>query len=372
MATEVLHCDIAVLGAGPAGIATALALHQKGRHVVLIGKAAADALKVGEFLPASMQRMFRTLDLGKVEDVLGPDSTLHCQAKSSAWGSDDWTYQDGLRDPEGGGWHILRHRFEQRLLDIARQRGIPHRDGRLVELSDNGTDYRVEAAGDDGPITVQCPRLVDATGRAAWLVRRVADAPRKRNTQMAVAGWVLGTPGTVERVTRVKSVENGWWYTAPLPGRQRVIVFHGMPDSVSHLMRQPGEFLQLARQAGLIDHATANAERLAPLQSCDASVGLSPNVAGKRWLAVGDAALSFDPLSSQGMHFAFYSAIKARDAVCNAVRAADEQDAYLAMERYCTQISDVFEVNQRTRFLFYNQEARYRHAPYWQEQRGKF
>lgn len=372
MANDVHRADIAVLGAGPAGIAAALALNQSGLNVCLIGEAVGNGPKVGEFLPASILRLFRTLDLGRLEEVSGADTYLECNGKKSAWGSEAWAYRDSLRDPEGGGWHILRHRFEQELLELAKGRKVTFHQAKLMEVSDNGAEYRVHAAGKNGEITVQCPRLIDATGRKAWLVRRIASAPRKRNTQMAVVGWFHDPDQTIERVTQVKSVRNGWWYTAPLPGQQRVVAFHGLPDSVSRFFRQPDDFLSQARRDGLEDSLTDWVKMTGSLQSCDASVGLSQNVAGKRWIAVGDAALCFDPLSSQGLHFAFYSAIKARDAICKAIHAEDERDAYQASELYCTQISDVFASNQRTRFLFYNQESRYRDAPYWLEQRSNF
>lgn len=372
MANRLYHADITVLGAGPAGIASALALRKAGLQVRLIGQSAGDDLKIGEFLPASIGRLFRALDLGGVEDALPADAYLKCSAKVSAWGSERWIYQDSLRDPEGGGWHILRHRFEQVLLERAKAQGIPFHAAKLLEVADNGAEYRVRAQGLDGVIEAQSPCLIDATGRNAWLVRRIASAPRRGNTQMAVAGWFSDPSETVEQVTHVKSVRNGWWYTAPLPGHKRVVTFHGLPDSVSVYFRNPDRFVHDARHSGFEAGMLDEANILTPLQSCDASAGLSPNVAGRRWLAVGDAALFFDPLSSQGLHFAFYSAVKARDAICNAMTAKDGQGAHHAMGLYCTQVSDVFKANQRTRYMFYTQEKRYLDDPYWIVQRSSF
>lgn len=360
-----------MLGAGPSGIAVALALHLAGLNVCLIGRAAGTGPKIGEFLPASLRRMLRALELPEPEALVGRDNLLHCKAKASAWGTDDWTYQDSLRDPEGGGWHILRDRFEHALLRHAEARGIRFHDAKLEELSDNGTVFRVQARGTEG-VTVESPRLVDATGRAAWLVRRLARAPRRHNTQMAVAGWYTDPRPEREHVTTVKSVRHGWWYTAPLPGGLRVLAFHGLPDQVSDHFHAPGQFLAEARSDGLSDVLEHSMTKLGPLQSCEAGTGLSPAIAGKRWVAVGDAALCLDPLSSQGLQFAFYSAIKARDALYAGVKNASTQDALDAAQRYCRQVSDVYRANQRARFLFYAQEQRYRGARYWKAQQENF
>ncbi|MDJ0822475.1 MAG: tryptophan 7-halogenase [Paracoccaceae bacterium] len=355
-----------MLGVGVAGIAAALALKQTGLDVCLIGEAVGNGPKVGEYLPASVLRPLRALGFSGLDAILGEQDVLPSTAKMSAWGSETWAYQDSLRDPEGGGWHILRHRFEQQLMHHAQSRGVEIHRAKLLELKDNGAEYRVRAVGDGGEITVQSPRLIDATGRKAWLVRRLAGAPKQTNIQMAVIAWIKDPRPTVARVTSVKSVKNGWWYTAPLPEQQRVVAFHGLADSVSQLYKSPDRFLDQARGDGLKDHLPDRAEFIAPLQSCDASVRLSPKIAGKRWLAIGDAALSFDPLSSQGLHFAFYSALKACDAICEASRS--ETRRLQAMEVYCRQVSDVFKSNQRTRFMFYNQEHRFRDEPYWREQ----
>lgn len=368
MGSSLLNADIAVLGAGSAGIAAALALRNRGLEVVLVGESATGEFKVGEFLPAAALRLLRALGFAGLDDVLTEDDYLRSNAKMSAWGSDRWTYQDSVQDPEGGGWHILRHRFEHRLLAKAIDRDVPFYRARLTELADDGVDFRLRAAAADGELTVICPRLIDATGRKAWLVRRLAGAPRKSSDQMAVTCWLEDGSATEERVTRVKSVANGWWYTAPLPGRKRVCCFHGLAQDVGELVKRPGRFTDEADRIGLGVEFASGANSATALQACDASVRISPNVAGKRWLAIGDAALSFDPLSSQGLHFALYSAVMA----CDAIRASleSEAQAFAAAQRYCEQVSEVFRANQRARYLFYGQEMRFRDAEYWQVQRS--
>lgn len=357
-----------ILGAGPAGLACALNLARQGVTVAVIGQAARKGPKVGEFLPASVTRMARTLGLGRLEALLAPDAYLPCTAKMSAWGHDTWDFQDSLSDPEGGGWHILRDQFEAALLQQVQGRGINVHQAKLKELASNGAAFLVQT--DDGAkIKGHC--LVDATGRQAWAVRRLAGSPTRTSHQMAVVGWYSDASSDPARVTRIKSTRAGWWYTAPLPQQQRVIAFHGAAQDVRDLYQDENAFLASAEQSGVSDTPLKGLLSIAaPLHSCDAGVSLSPAVAGPRWFAIGDAALSFDPLSSQGMHFAMYSAIKASEAIVAGRTAADRGQA--AAGRYSDQVSDVFAANQRARFLYYNQERRFPDSPYWQAQRDQF
>ena len=84
-----------------------------------------------------------------------------------------------------------------------------------------------------------------------------------------------------------------------------------------------------------------------------------------RFLAVGDAAISFDPLAAQGIFFALYSGIKAGEAIAKSFRNTNHQDQILQL--YLNQVESVFEYNRKTLKLHYNNEIRYLNEVYWQK-----
>jgi len=361
------RADIAVLGAGPAALSAAIALRQTGLSVCLIGRPREGKFGIGESLPGASRRVFQRLGLGELETFLGEGNILPCTANLSVWGHEAWEVQDSIRNPEGGGWHILRREFETRLMHFAGRVGVDMRVARLSELQDDGVDYRIHAKSETGTATIDAPFVIDATGRNAWLVRRLAGAPEKHSQQFAVMGWVSSGPNDVEDCTRIKAEEDGWWYTARLPRGHRVIGFHGLPQDVQRLYKNPDSFLTALRAADILPSPSTSLFLVAPLQTSDASVNLAPKIAGPRWLAIGDAALSFDPLSAQGLYFSFYSAISGAEAVHQAL--TKPQSAKTALAAYCDRVADVFQTNQRTRGLFYAQETRFPDAPYWQAQK---
>lgn len=112
--------------------------------------------------------------------------------------------------------------------------------------------------------------------------------------------------------TLVEAVDAGWFYTSQLSGERRLVVYHtDGNDPSSKTARTQEGFLDLMRSqtthiSRLITtlcyevvqepgvsyprHTAAYSSRLFPAEDEDA-----------RWSAVGDAAMAFDPLSSQGM-----------------------------------------------------------------------
>ncbi|MFL6293040.1 MAG: NAD(P)/FAD-dependent oxidoreductase, partial [Thermoanaerobaculia bacterium] len=81
---------------------------------------------------------------------------------------------------------------------------------------------------------------------------------------------------------------------------------------------------------------------------------------GEAWLAVGDAALSFDPLSSQGISTALYCADKAASAL-GAVLDGDPG----ALPAYAALLDQIFSGYLQGHRLAYQAETRWADRPFW-------
>ena len=83
-------------------------------------------------------------------------------------------------------------------------------------------------------------------------------------------------------------------------------------------------------------------------------------VSGRGWLAVGDAAMAFDPLSSQGLMHALASGMRAGEALngCLAGEAA-------AMGEYDRKANEVFREYSRLRGVYYGREQRWPQSVFW-------
>ncbi len=84
-------------------------------------------------------------------------------------------------------------------------------------------------------------------------------------------------------------------------------------------------------------------------------------VSGPGWLAVGDAAMAFDPLSSQGLKEALASGIRA-GAALNSHLAGDAT----ALGEYDRKANDVLREYSRLRAHYYGRERRWPQSVFWQ------
>jgi flavin-dependent dehydrogenase len=85
---------------------------------------------------------------------------------------------------------------------------------------------------------------------------------------------------------------------------------------------------------------------------------------GDSWLAVGDAAASYDPLSSQGIIMSVEMGLRAAETVQRYFLGD-----YQALEVYARSIDDMFIRYLLNMRFYYSQEARWSSYPFWRRRR---
>ncbi|HEX8958011.1 MAG TPA: tryptophan 7-halogenase [Burkholderiaceae bacterium] len=355
-----IQADVLIVGAGPAGATAALNLAPHLR-VLLVERETAPRQRIGESLAPAARRLLA--DMGLWEDFLAQGHAPNHGTRSLWGGAGESLYHDYLRDPDGHGWHLDRARFESWLCAHARHRGASVLHGTQVSaISPKGDGWEAQLQGSQGSLRVAARALIDASGRNATVARQLG--ARRCRADKLVCAWLYGSDRcATAQLSHVESEENGWWYSAPLPNRRRVLAFHTDADLPAARAARRDTWLheQAAGLPGLgLELARAQFTPDSAIRITAAHSSATVPASGPGWLAVGDAALSFDSLSAQGLFHALYTGLCAAEA-CHRGIAGDVH----AWAGYAEEIDCIAAAYRAHLGQWYGAERRWHAAPFW-------
>jgi flavin-dependent dehydrogenase len=355
-----IETDVVVVGAGPAGAAFALNLAPL-RRVLVVDRRAPSGPRIGESLAPAARRLLADMRLW--DDFLAQNHEPR-HGGQSVWGGSEPVETDAMRDLDGPGWHLDRSRFDQWLRDIATARGaallVPAQPA-FISRAEDGWHIDLDVNGRRVPVRARL--LVDAGGRGSPLLRRFGLHRNARDR--LICGWVHGDDAQDRQsgLTQIEAEAEGWWYTASLPGNRRVVAFHtdsDLPAAAAAYGRETllqrvaglGFFSGLLRASGFTADGDAG--------FCAAHTTDLESPAGEGWLAIGDTALSFDPLSSQGLFNALYTGLAAAEAADR--HLAGVQTALADYRSAVLSIRAAYRIHLRA---WYGLERRWAEQPFW-------
>jgi flavin-dependent dehydrogenase len=283
---------VAIVGAGPAGCAAALELCRLGAEVLLLGDAGEG---IGEQMPPEGRPLLQRLGM------LPLDGHVDCVGIRAAWRTETLSEHSFVFHPFGNGWLLDRREFEAQIRQRAVHAGAVLRQaGRLFSLA-RSRDWRLRFEGDE----VACDWIIDASGRYATVASRLGIRRRRFDRQFAVVGWLQTEAEDPDATLTVEGGAGGWWYTGRLPGRRRVAAFisSDRPD-----VKAWEERLRSTRH---ISPLLREYRYCGPLVVRPAESSMLERSAGSGWIAIGDAASSYDPIASRGLVTALESGIAA-------------------------------------------------------------
>jgi flavin-dependent dehydrogenase len=365
--------DVAIAGAGPAGAAAALILARMGRSVLLVDAAPADAFRVGEGLPPSAHSLLQELN---VLERFRADGHRVSHGNVSLWGSEVPQSTDFMFQAHGQGYQLDRFRFDAMMKDAARRAGVRVCDQTRLNLPNEARavpiarlpdqPLRMQLSNRNGICDIECRWLIDAGGRAAVTARRHG-VERYKTDRLIAFYTVLRTDSASDRDgrTMIEADRDGWWYSVLLPSNERLLVYLCDRDlnrsERAALLSCDGFAARLTGAPFLSQLCQAHRYRpsRAP-QGADASSGRLERFCGEGWLALGDAALSFDPLSSQGISNALYTGMAGARAINAALDGHME-----VLTHYNDHLARIYDVYLRNRATFYGYERRWNKQPFW-------
>jgi flavin-dependent dehydrogenase len=358
-----MKVDVAVVGGGPAGTGCALTLRRyTDLRVAVIERGDYSGPRIGETIGAGVRPLLAYLGLW--EEFIA-DGHRRAHATAAAWGSNEIFRQEFFFTGRGEGWHLDRCRFD-RMLALA----VSDAGGKILSNCAFRSITRANAEGwliaaryrDGRQVRITARFVIDATGRAGLVARRLGARPGVVDQLVGVTGFMdFPKPFEDEHFTLVEACRDGWWYSACLPRKRMAVAFMSDPEIVRELRAQHVSgwraLLASTRHTRARLESGSSPETL--FTRAAGSQWLRP-AGGERWLAVGDAAASFDPLSSMGIGHALSTGMHA----ARAANAALEGDDELRNE-YSRSIAENFDRFLEIRRSFYAVERRWTESPFW-------
>jgi flavin-dependent dehydrogenase len=291
---------------------------------------------------------------------------LESYGTSSAWGAREAHENEFVFSARGNGWHVDRRRFDEMLCECASEAGVHvFRKTRFIEAERIALGWLIKVRRGSDVSDLHARFVIDATGRSArFAVEQGAERMLDDRLTGVFATFQFPDGAAAPRDTRtlVEAQEDGWWYSSYVPGPRAVVMWVSDAD----LIRDRGLARDGARWHEHLASSNLTAARVAAAQQESALTTLSARsqrlvpASGPGWVAAGDAASSFDPLSSQGILKALHSGKIASFVAFDWMHGLER-----SYERYNAAVTAEYESYRATKASFYAMERRWPESPFW-------
>jgi geranylgeranyl reductase family protein len=339
---------VVIVGGGPGGSATALALRRRRIPAIVLDRAVFPRDKVcGDvLLPPAVDAL----------DSLGLDTAdLRRQAYLCTGGryltARGAEVSGDFRDPAGTArpwWMIRRVRLDAWLLEAARRAGAEVREGWCVQgllFGDRGRVTGVRARRPDGAVEViAAAAVVGADGASSVVAREVgAFARPPEHTCLAARGYVEGIslPAPYLEIFTTTRTLPGCAWIAPIGPREANVGIGVIKADLARLGRPlRALFAEVSREVRLLS-ARLGGRSPASLEGWSLPGATERRrIAGAGYLLVGDAGAMVDPFTGHGIQNALWAGAIAGEVLSDAISRGDLGETSLSS--YAARCRDAF------------------------------
>jgi len=302
------RCDVAVVGAGPAGAWAAYTLARRGARVTIFDPSHPREKPCGGGVTG------RALALvgEAIDGARFPQSVIRSArfVDSRSGGTAVVTLDPGNRGSESSLIVASRAVFDAALLDAARRAGATVSSSRVTDVTVDVDGARIDTAGGSHRANV----VIGADG-ANSLVRRRVVQPFPRRLLSIATGFFAHGATSDEVVIELVADPAGYLWSFPRPDHLAIgICAQADAGLTPSTLRERA--LEWIGRTHLADAARLEPYSW-PIPSLDSQAFATLDLASDRWALAGDAAGLVDPITREGIFFALLSGQWAAEAVAD-------------------------------------------------------
>lgn len=362
--------DIFIIGGGISGCTSAMFLCSQ-YSVLVLNKPERSSQFWAESLISPSRRIFRELGISDQINNLEKECCIPSIGIKSYWGNETPAYSDAFRNPDGEGWIINKPTFVNKLQQITQMFPIWFQEGTLNTIKNESSHWKINFSDQNGnEQQVAAKFIIDASGRAN-ILRKKLHLHRIRKDEL------ICISASVERfkeegLSTIISDENGWWYSCPLPGKKhaRLVSYYTDADLIDkRAVQDPGFIKQLllSKEATLNELEIKEFNEYQYLGIKAANTSKLDNIGERNWIAIGDAAMSFDPLSSQGIYKAMVTAAQASKLIITTdfINIPDIERINTFYNAFYKDMNNIWQHYKEHYQYFYRMEQRWKGSAFW-------
>lgn len=356
--------DVIIVGKGIAGLTLSILLKRAGvEHVLLDRSNAQKKPALSETLPPSALMLLNNLDLLE----LFKQSSSKTFGYHSMWGNEQIVNNNFFfHNPYKHGLKLKKAKLLKELTKKVEESTLSFDAIKRIDTSGKGVEITVKNEGE--LIQLNGKFVVDATGRNRAIVKQLNVPIETRDHLVAFTAHVPRIKHEkLKHNVFVESFDNGWGIVSSLNKSTNVVtIFTEKGNEIQKSLKDFSNWKEILKNTKILKDLV-NGEAKHKVTGGDANSSKPVKVTGQNWLAIGDAAMGFDPLSSHGVSNSIYCAQQAAKTLSNVLESAD-QSQLLAYDQSLTLIFDAYWEHKTK---LYASEKRWKSNSFWEAMQPK-
>jgi flavin-dependent dehydrogenase len=351
--------DCAVIGMGISGVLLAKKLAHIGLKVAVFHDNKPTKTSFAENLPASINPLLTRLGL---HQYLHHSAHFPCSGTYSSWGSAELQlpHVDSALQKKPG-WKVDKsYLVSQLIADLPKS--VVMFD-KVIGLEQQNAHWQLNSQNSSGePLQVMARFVADASGRRGYLPRML-NIPRHYFDKLMA--FVVNVPSVkiaqCQHPVLVEAQQHCWSLVSQISNESTMLaIFSNQASPDFERYNAFENWREMCKNSIYFKQFIRKNDHI-PVRKVNASSHICRQLTGNNWLILGDAAMSFDPLSSHGMTTAMYMADKAGDAIAQYFSGQSQ-----VLDEYSEKMASIYNTYLNELVKRYNAEQRWRCSPFWQ------